>query len=148
MEWLIVLVVAAGILIWTSRSPGIAGALSRALLRAFPSVDSRLLPGALIAGVVLGVITGGLQFAGQTVLAYIVGLGIGPFAGGVLLRTRWWVLVAAIVSVVIGAGGEIRAFYVAVPVALIAFIGVRLDWARPPHDDTPAAGPSKRSPRV
>lgn len=148
MEWLIVLAVAAGILVWTSRSQGIGGFLSRALLRAFPTIDNRLLTRALAGGVVLGLISGGLQLAGLTLLAYVVGLGVGPFTGGVLLRTRWWVLVAAIVSVIIGAGGEIRALYIALPVAMIAYLGVRMEWVRSPRDGAPAIGRGKRSPRV
>jgi hypothetical protein len=135
MEWVIVLVAVAALVLWLSRTEGIGGGVARLLLRAIPrpDIDGRMLPLALIGGIVLGLVAGGLQLAGQTQLAYVAGLGVGPFAGGALLRTRWWVAVAAIVAVIIGAGGEIRPLYVALPVAVIAALGVNFDprWLRP-----------------
>jgi hypothetical protein len=147
MEWVIVLVAVAALVLWLSRTEGIGGGIARLLLRAIPrpDIDGRMLPLALAGGIVLGLVAGGLQLAGQTQLAYVAGLGIGPFAGGVLLRTRWWIAVAAIVAVIIGAGGEIRPLYAALPVAIVAALGVSWNpkWLRP--GESPAARKQKRT---
>jgi hypothetical protein len=93
-----------------------------------PSYNSRYLPAALAAGVVESAIVLGLDLAGHDVLSLMTGLLLGPFVGGLIVRSLWWPLVAALVAVVVGAG-ELGTSVIALPVAAIGYAGVRADFA-------------------
>jgi hypothetical protein len=80
-----------------------------------------------------------LRLAGFTTLSFAAGLVAGPFIGGLLIRSGWWAVVAGAVGSSLVAGGEIRPLYVAVPVAVIAYTGVRwnptwMHWNGPSAD--------------
>jgi hypothetical protein len=92
-----------------------------------PTLDTTRLPTAVAAGVLVAIIAVALDVQGWSLLASLVGIVIGPFAGGTYIRSRWWVLVAPAVAVVVGAGGELSPLFVAVPVAAIAYGGIRTD---------------------
>jgi hypothetical protein len=135
MEWLIVLAVVGSVIWWSSRKPGMDGRVWRMVFRLVPrpTIDSRLLPRALAVGIGLGVVGMGLHAAGYHTPAIALGLVIGPFAGGQIVGSGWWVLVAVVTSVPLAAGDELRPTLVALPVALIAFVGTRVDWRGRPR---------------
>jgi hypothetical protein len=95
----------------------------------FPKLDTSRLPASLAAGALVGIIVVALDIQGMSLISFAIGILIGPFAGGVYVRSRWWLLVAPAVAIVVGAGGEIGPIIVAFPVAAIAFAGIRTDIA-------------------
>jgi hypothetical protein len=95
----------------------------------YPKIDTSRLPPSLAVGALVGIIVVALDIQGMSLLSFVVGILIGPFAGGVYLRSRWWLLVAPGVAIVVGAGGEIGPLIVAFPVAAIAYVGTRTDVA-------------------
>jgi hypothetical protein len=70
-----------------------------------------------------------LDIQGFSFLSFLVGMVVGPLAGGVFARTRWWLLIAPLIAVVVGAGQGIGMWIVAGAVAAIAYAGLRLDVA-------------------
>lgn len=130
MDWLVILAVIAVVIWWSSRRPGVEGRFWRIVLRLFPrpTFDDRLLPRALAVGIGLGVVTMGLHIAGYDSLAIALGLAVGPFVGGLVVRSRWWVLVAAVTAVSLAATDDLRPAVVALPVALVAYVGIRFEW--------------------
>jgi hypothetical protein len=90
-------------------------------------VDGRRLPAALTAGALEALVIVGLELQNYTFLASLTSLLVGPFVGGAYLRTRWWMLVAAAIAVIVGAGGRLGPVVVALPVAVIAYAGIRTD---------------------
>jgi hypothetical protein len=73
----------------------------------------------------VAIVVVGLESQGFAFLASIVALAIGPFCGGLYVRSRWWVLVAPLIAVVVGAGGKLGSWAVALAVAAIAYGGTR-----------------------
>jgi hypothetical protein len=105
-------------------------AVARSTRRSFfPRFDTRRLPVALVVGACEAVIVLGLDLGGHDFLSFVVGIVVGPFIGGVYVRSYWWLLVAAVAAIVVGAGGEIGPLLVAVPVAAIGYVGIRTDVA-------------------
>lgn len=94
-----------------------------------PKIDSSRLPTALAIGVLVAVVALGLELQGFSLLASLVAILIGPFFGGTYVRSWWWPLVASVTAVIVGAGGELGLLIVAVPVAAIAYAGIRTDVA-------------------
>lgn len=92
-------------------------------------------PRSLAARLVRALVAGGLRLLDRAAISFLIGLPIGPFLGGVLLRSRWWIVIAAAVGSSLVAGGAIRPLYVALPVALIASLGTRFQWPLPPRPD-------------
>ena len=92
-----------------------------------PQIDSSRLPAALTVGAVEAVVIVGLEIQGFSFFSSIVALLVGPFIGGAYLRSRWWMVVAAMIAVVVGAGGRLSPFIVALPVAAMAYAGIRAD---------------------
>src|SRR6478672_5114930 len=109
MEWIIVLAAIAALIYWLSRTQGVGGAIARMIIRAIPrpknGIDNRMLPRAFIGGVVLAIVAGGLRILDLTSLSFVVGLAIGPFIGGMLIRSWWWVVIAGAVGSSLVAGG-------------------------------------------
>lgn len=95
-----------------------------------PPFDSRRLPPALIVGVVLAVATAFVDSGGRPILAQTIGLLIGPFVGGLVVRSWWWVLIAAALGALLGAGAGLSSLFVAFPVGLVAYSGIRADPRR------------------
>jgi hypothetical protein len=92
-----------------------------------PQLDSRRLPAALAVGAVVAVMGLGLELGGHSLLASLVFLFVGPFAGGLYVRSRWWVLIAAALAVMVGAGGRVGGVLVGLAVAAIAYGATRMD---------------------
>jgi len=95
----------------------------------YPAISTRRLPIALAIGVVEGIVVVDLDLGGHTFLAFLAGIVVGPFLGGLYVRSLWWPVVAALVAIVVGAGGEIGTLLVAIPVASIGYAGIRTDAA-------------------
>jgi hypothetical protein len=136
MEWLIILAAIAIVIWWSSRKSGWEGRIWRTISRLFPrpTVDDRLLPRALAVGVGLGIAGMGLHLAGYYTLGLALGLVVGPFAGGLAVRSSWWVIVAVATAVPLAASDDLRPAVVALPVALVAYVGTRFGGrGRPPR---------------
>ncbi len=110
----------------SAKAPVVANSPDRSF---FPRLDTSRLPTSLAIGALEGIIVVALDIQGFSLLAFILGILIGPFAGGTYLRSRWWLLVAPAVAIVVGAGGELGPLVVAFPVAAIAYGGIRTDVA-------------------
>lgn len=95
----------------------------------YPRLDTSRLPASLAVGALVGIVVVALDIQGMSLLSFAIGILVGPFAGGVYVRSRWWLLVAPAVAIVVGAGGEIGPLIVAFPVAAIAYAGLRTDVA-------------------
>jgi hypothetical protein len=92
-----------------------------------PNINGERLPATLAVGVLDGVIAVGLDVQGFSILSTIVGMVVAPFLGGVYLRSKWWMLVAPFVAFVTGSAGEFGTLISAVPVAAIAYAGIKTD---------------------
>jgi hypothetical protein len=150
MEWLVILAAGAAVIWWSSRKTGMEGRAWRAVLRLFPrpTLDGSLLPRALAVGVGFGVVGLGLHVAGYDTLVLALGLVVGPFAGGLFVRSRWWILVAVATGVPLAASDELRPALVVLPVALVAYVGTRVAGGGRPAQQRSAhpssdAGPSR-----
>ncbi|MEA2594489.1 MAG: hypothetical protein QOF01_958 [Thermomicrobiales bacterium] len=110
----------------STKPAGSTGAVVRSYL---PKIDSSRLPTALAIGVLVAVVALGLELQGFSLLASLVAILIGPIFGGTYVRSWWWPLVASVTAVIVGAGGELGLLIVAVPVAAIAYAGIRTDVA-------------------
>jgi hypothetical protein len=130
MEWVIVLGVAAVFFWWSWQKGAFEGRVWRLLSRLIPhpNFDTKLLPRALATGVGFAVVGAGLQLTGHEGMEMAFGLVIGPFLGGLVVRSRWWVFVASISAITLESGIAIRAPIIALPAALIAFAGTQIDW--------------------
>jgi hypothetical protein len=95
----------------------------------YPRLDTSRLPTSLAIGALVGIIAVALDVQGLSLLSFLIGILVGPFAGGTYVRSRWWILVAPAVAIVVGAGGELGPLVVAFPVAAIAYGGIRSDVA-------------------
>ncbi|HEY7036216.1 MAG TPA: hypothetical protein VH482_33110 [Thermomicrobiales bacterium] len=95
----------------------------------FPKIDSRRLPVTIAAGIVEAIVVIGLDLAGHSLLSFLAAAVIGPFLGGLYVRSLWWPLIAALVAIVVGAGGEMSPLVVTVPVAIFGYVGARSDVA-------------------
>ncbi len=99
-----------------------------AILGRIPPFDPSRLPIALVVGVVVALIAAALEMMGHTILSQLAGLAIGPFVGGIAVRSYWWVFVVAPgIAALIGAGAGITSVLVAIPVIAIAYGGVRVE---------------------
>lgn len=94
-----------------------------------PNINGERLPAALAIGALDGIIAIGLDIQGFSILSTIVGMVIAPYVGGIYLRTKWWLLVAPFVAFITGAAGEFGTLITAVPVAAIAYAGIKTDLA-------------------
>jgi hypothetical protein len=94
-----------------------------------PRVDISRLSNSVAVGAAVAVVVFALDLQGYSLLAFLIGIVIGPYFGGAYLRSRWWLLVAPVVAIVAGAGGELGLPVVALPVAVIAYLGIRSDVA-------------------
>lgn len=95
----------------------------------YPKIDTSRLPTAVAIGALFAIIVVGLDLQGYSILSFLIGIVVGPIAGGLYVRSRWWLLVAPAVAIIVGAGGEIGALFVAFPVAALAYAGIRADIA-------------------
>jgi len=109
-----------------ARPPFQSQAHRRSLL---PTPDSSRLPVAVATGIVVATVVVALDIQGFSFLSLLVGMVVGPLAGGVFTRTRWWLLVAPLIAVVVGAGQGMGLWIVAGAVAAIAYAGLRFDVA-------------------
>jgi hypothetical protein len=95
----------------------------------YPRLDTSRLPASMAIGALVGTVVVALDIQGFSLLSFVIGILIGPFAGGAYVRSRWWLLVAPAVAIVVGAGGELGPLVVAFPVAALAYGGIRTDVA-------------------
>ena len=93
-----------------------------------PTIDSKHLPAALLAGGCVAAAGITLDLLTHPILAQAAVLVVGPITGGMVVRSRWWPIVAAAVATVAGGGGRLGPLVVALPVAVIAYGSVRFDW--------------------
>jgi hypothetical protein len=106
------------------QSPSLTGAI----LRRIPPFDASQLPRCLVVGIIVAAVAAALELTGHSILAQIAGLAIGPFVGGIAVRSFWWVFVVApAVAALIGAGSGLSSMLVAIPVMAVAYGGVRLE---------------------
>jgi hypothetical protein len=94
-----------------------------------PNINGERLPAALAVGAIAGIIAVGLDVQGFSILSTIVGMAVAPYLGGVYLRSKWWLLIAPLVAFVTGSAGELGTLITAVPVAAIAYAGIKTDLA-------------------
>jgi hypothetical protein len=85
------------------------------------------LPGTIAVGVVEAVIVVGFDLAGHSFLSFLAAIVVGPLVGGAFIRSLWWPVIAVLVAVIVGAGGETGPFVVSVPVMIFAWVGARSD---------------------
>lgn len=94
-----------------------------------PTIDRRRLPAALAIATAQAVVVLALYVSGHELLAVFVGIVIGPFLGGIYVRSLWWLPMTALMAIAVGAGVRVTPLLVAVPVAAIGYAGIRTDIA-------------------